>query len=148
MRDKSEEYNLENHRAQKRVMISVNPAEGKNIMSTVGYDKVLYTWHTSKNMLLAKKVLNRNELPTCLKWSIDGKMLLVGFSDGHIYIYNLEENAFNQKTKGLDNPDNDIFSDLQELKNNDARTAVLSIEFSDSGDYMAVSFDNKKVPVC
>lgn len=143
--DNNEKYVRETHIAQKRVILSVNPAQDKNIMSTVGYDKHLYTWHTGKNTLLAKTQFNRSEVPTCLKWSVDGKMLLVGFSEGTIYILNLKDDTVNQNTRGSDSTENDIFTGPQELKVAEAKTAVLNIEFSDNGDYMAVSYDNKKV---
>lgn len=67
----------------KKLMIAMHPK--LDILVTIGNDKMLCLWNT-KNMTRVHRK-NLGKLPTCIKWNPDGTLLVVGFDDGMLKIY-------------------------------------------------------------
>lgn len=69
----------------KRLLFAMHPA--KPLMATVGADMYLYLWDTFACRMYEKRDLKSQ--PTCIKWNNDGTLLVVGFINGNIVIYQL-----------------------------------------------------------
>ena len=133
-----EKYDGKSHFSQRRLIISVNPKN--SLMATIGADKHLCLWETSNSRLVSKDELTK--VPTCVKWNPNGDNLFVGFSNGSLVIYNVQINGQNNGPATHEKVGMEI---ILEIKDAETKTPVLNIEFSTDGEYMAVSYDNKKV---
>lgn len=67
----------------KKVHMSVHPK--MNILVTIGNDKMLCLWHTSNMELIHR--MNLGVVPTFVKWNQDGTLLVVGFHNGNVKIF-------------------------------------------------------------
>lgn len=67
----------------KKVHMAAHPK--MNILVTIGNDKMLCLWHTS-NMELIHGT-NLGVVPTYVKWNQDGTLLVVGFHNGNVKIF-------------------------------------------------------------
>lgn len=88
--------------------------------------------------------INLGVLPTCVKWNPDGSLLVVGFQNGTLKIFESKSIQGMQGRFGGkgDRPGLEL---MLSISDSEAKTSVLSIEFSKKGDLMAVSYDNQKV---
>lgn len=124
-------------RESKRVFIALN--RERDIMASVGDDQNLFVWDIKNCAPL--KMLPLHMQPTAIKFAPNNR-LLVGFSNGRVKIYDLEfmvsfdlGSVFSVAVK--ENPF--VIADP------DIQTAVLSIELSEKGERLAVSYDVPRV---
>ena len=133
----------------KKVHMSAHPT--MNVLVTIGNDKMLCLWNTT-NMELMDRI-NLGVVPTCVKWSPDGTLLVVGFFTGILKIY--ESKAVKtvygryKNSKGIFDffleYDKPVLEDIDNISDKNIKTSVLNIEFSSVGELMAVSYDNQKI---
>ena len=124
----------------KKVNIALHPE--LSIMVTSGSDQQIFFWDTEEFKPFYSNSYRKT--PTCIKFTPDGQLLVIGFEHGAIEIYGCQMKRQVTGTAGskFSRPDMDI---KQTIKDKETRTAVLNMEFSSSGDYMAASYDNQKV---
>lgn len=67
----------------KKVHMAAHPK--MNILVTIGNDKMLCLWHTSNMELIHR--MNLGVVPTFVKWNQDGTLLVVGFHNGNVKIF-------------------------------------------------------------
>lgn len=80
-------------------------------------------------------------LPTCIKFNREGDILVIGFSDGLLIFYDckiVKPNMANSEEKYL----TPTLNEIQKNNKLEKKSAVLNIEFSETGEYLAVSYDN------
>jgi WD40 repeat protein len=124
----------------KKVNIALHPE--LSIMVTSGSDQQIFFWDTEDYKPFYSNSYRKT--PTCIKFTPDGNLLVIGFEHGAIEICGAQmkrQITGNAGTK-YSRPEMDI---KQTIKEKETRTAVLNIEFSSSGDFMAASYDNLKV---
>lgn len=107
-----------------------------SIMVSVGEDGLLCMFDlTNDKPLLIQHISNVS--PTCVKFCpFDGNILVIGFINGYIRFYS---SVFNKIKFGKKL---ELHEEPHFLK--EGKTAILNIEFSDDGLYMAASYDNSR----
>jgi WD40 repeat protein len=142
------EFNFIYH---KRVYISVNPIH--NIIATCGDDMYLHFWDfETKRLLLSRKLDN---VPTCIKFSPLGKILVIGLLNGHVMVMEPDIHRDQRGQRSvlklkLEKPVqviDPVLKTTSKDKIDDLYTEkpVLNVEFSLKGDLLAVAHDNVKL---
>mgnify|MGYP000848290117 FL=1 len=140
-------YNLymRNHCSQlggqqlhKRLFFTLHPRF--DILLSLGEDQNLFLWDTEKNKIITSKVLGYVAHPTCAKFNRDGDIIVVGFSDGLVIFLDSKIIKSNQGK----NDEKYIIPTLSLVQKHkqERKAAVLNIEFSESGEHLAVSFNS------
>ncbi|KAL4455920.1 hypothetical protein ABPG73_008674 [Tetrahymena malaccensis] len=130
--------NLYENIFNKKVYFALHPQD--QIMVTVGEDGLLCMFDlTNDKPLLIKHLQNT---PSCVKFCpFDGNILVIGFTNGCIRFFSsiINKSKFGKKHERYEAPQLDVRQIVD-----DGKTAVLNIEFSDDGQYMAASYDNSR----
>jgi len=94
---------------------------------------------TNENTLLLVKYLGNT--PTAIKFSPDGSLLVIGFMNGDVILfdYKIDKNTYGKVGEKYELPQLNLTASLKDA---DTRTPVLNIEFSPKADFLAVSYDN------
>lgn len=148
----SDPKNEYNYIFKKKVFVSMHPAH--LIFVSVGSDKILKVFDFENRVQLQEVNLasyltykgNFDELnPTCTVFSIKGDNLVIGFDNGSILILkivitrNIGVSSANHKAT--------IGKNGQVISEEKMNAAILNIQFSPKGNFMAVSFDNKRTSI-
>lgn len=118
-----------------------------NIIASAGDDCQLFILDFEKRAVVS--CLNLDERPSALKFSPNGKLLVVGFLSGRSAIFEIKVemkivNGVQLHLFSIGEPSQVITPDWMLNKTNSPRS-VIAIEFCRSGDLMAVSYDNAKL---
>jgi WD40 repeat protein len=128
----SEEYFVHN-----KVKISMHPADALMVVSA--NDHLIYLWNIRSMILLQR--LEEEQTCTSIKWNPDGTLLFVGLETGDIIIYQLGKERDVQINPNL------VLTRVSSIIEPENCTAILNMEFSKTGNFLAVSFDNMKVDI-
>jgi WD40 repeat protein len=128
---------LSTYNFNKKLVFSIHPSQP--ILVTIASDKLLSLYNIQTRKLLDR--INLGVLPTCVKWNPDGSLLVVGFQNGTLKIFESKSIQGMQGRFGAkgERPGLEL---MLSISDSEAKTSVLSIEFSKKGDLMAVSYDN------
>lgn len=112
------------------------------ILVTIATDKLLSLYHSQTRELLDR--MNLGVLPTCVKWNPDGSLLVVGFQNGTLKIFESKsvQSIYGKFGGKVERPGLEL---VLSISDTETKTSVLGIEFSKRGDLMAVSYDNQKI---
>jgi len=58
-----------------------------DIMATIGRDRLLCLWDLKKKQIIDRNFLSAMTVATCLKYSPDGSLLLIGYMDGSVKVF-------------------------------------------------------------
>jgi WD40 repeat protein len=126
-------------RTRNKVLVSHHPK--MEIMATIGRDQQIIFWDTEHNKLLHVTELTSDtdkKYPTAIKFSHNGDHLIIGFSDGELmFLESKMSKSMQSKTDEKYCPLN--LGKAKKEKGDDGQ-AVLNIELSDNGEYIAVSY--------
>jgi WD40 repeat protein len=127
-----------NNQSQKRVFFALHPRF--DILLSLGEDQNLFLWDTEKNKIITSKVLGYIAHPTAVKFNKDGDIIVIGFSDGLVIFLDSKIIKSNQGK----NDEKYIIPTLSLIQKHkqDKKAAILNIEFSESGEHLAISFNN------
>jgi WD40 repeat protein len=128
----SEEYFIHN-----KVKIALHPSD--NLMAVSANDCLIYLWNIRTMALLQR--LEVEKICTSLKWNPNGALLFLGLESGDIVIYQLGKERDVQINPNL------VLTRISSIIEPENCTAVLNMEFSKTGNFLAVSFDNMKVDI-
>ncbi|EGR29518.1 PH domain protein [Ichthyophthirius multifiliis] len=122
---------------KKQIYFTLHPEEP--IMVTVGEDGNLFMFDIKTNKSLIQQFLSKT--PSAIKFSPDGSLLVIGFVCGTIRIFDskISKNKMGKLAEKYEPPSLDCLNIM-----NDGKTAVLNIQFTQKGDFMAASFDNSR----
>lgn len=132
----------------KRIAMAVHPVFPINV--SVGSDKQLKVWDLDNHIMLEDislvRYLNASPhqppTPTCLKFSIKGDSLVVGFDDSSLLTLMIKVTrsvSIQYSSHAVTVSPNGLL-----MRDERIQTAVLSVAFSPKGSFMAVSFDNQQ----
>ncbi len=118
-------------------------------MISVGEDRSLFIWDVEKNKLLQRRFLQSfsssslSKSVSCIKFSPNGNVLVLGFFDGTIMFLDskITKTMHGKTEERYQPPSLDI---INNFKQDSSKVSVLDIEFSRTGEYVAVSYDNKQ----
>jgi WD40 repeat protein len=156
---------------QRKLKFTLHPT--KPLMVSIGYDNDLVFWNTITHTSVYSDTLP--QVPSCLRFSPDGKYLATGFESGLVQICTIGEDNQKKSKKSSELPQGrprrpDRMDDGEsKLKKEDKKgqtekdglsaiiykveqtisepqTHILNIVFSQRGNFMAISLLNKKEP--
>lgn len=82
-------------------------------------------------------------VPTAIKFSPDGDLLVIGHQNSHLLVLDskMQKNTMGKITDRYQLPTLEL---LMSIKDKETKAPVLSVEFSAKGDMLAISYDSSK----
>lgn len=95
--------NLEDPKAGNRLLkVAMHPKI--DIMATIGRDRIVCFWDLRRNQIIDRNFLSAMTTATCIKYSPDGSLLLIGYMDGSIKVFESQITELEFKREAVRNP--------------------------------------------